>query len=222
MRVLSGFVVSINCCFNGHKLTLILGFITFCIATIGKAKYFRDYFRSQTPALYNPARELEAPVPPTSPTNEIVNVDVIYDQLQEVTEQNECNEPNDEQAHEPDEQELGEQNDYNEPSDGLIHEQNEEIATKSEFPLLNIVLNESDALAVDEVFGDDDEVQVTEETTFYENGVLKVLRKYDSLEMIYTHGENPVPMPPERFVVKQNDVISRNCPFEENVSGTKI
>lgn len=201
-------------------MTLIFGFITFCIATVEKAKYFRDYFRSQTPALYNSARELEEPIPPTSPINETVNVDEIHNQLDVVAEQNEYNERNDEQAHEHNDQELEGQNDYEEPNDRVNHEQNEETENKPELPLPNIVLNESDSLAVDEVFGDEE--QVTEETTFYENGQLKVLRKYASLEMIYTHGENPVPMPPPRFVVKRNDIISKNYPFEENVSGTKI
>lgn len=226
LRVLSGFVVSIYRSFDSHSLTLILGFIAFCTATAEKAKHFRDHFRSQAPALYNPARELEAPIPPTTPSIENVNVDVIHNQLQEVTEQNGNNEPNDEQIHERNDQELREQNDLDELNDATINGQNEEIETKPELSPPTIILNESDSLAVDNVFGDDDEqlhIAVAEnETTFYENGALKVLRKYGSLEMIYTHGENPVPMPPERFVVKRDDVISKNYPFEENVSGIKI
>lgn len=166
------------------------------------------------PVLYNPARERETPIPLTTPTNE----------------QHELEESNDEHPYENidlvEEEET--QNVFDE-LDGPIQEQNDEIESKPELPLPNVVLNESDTLAVANMFDDEsdslseenDGIAVTEnEETFYENGVLKVLRKYKSMEMIYTYGENPVPKPPERFVVKQNDIISKNYPFQENVSAT--
>lgn len=197
---------------------IIHQFLLFLKASVEKAKHFRDYFRPKMPVLYNPARERETPIPQTTPTNE-----------KHVLE-----EPNDEYPYEnndvvDDQRQEEETQNVSDESDGLIQEQNDEIESKPELPLPNVVLNESDTLAVANMFDDEsdslseenEEIEVTEnEETFYENGVLKVLRKYKSLEMIYTYGENPVPMPPGRFVVKQNDIISKNYPFEENVSVT--
>lgn len=56
------------------------------------------------------------------------------------------------------------------------------------------------------------------ETTFYEDGVLKVRTKYDEdCEYVIVYGTNPQPKIPE-YQVKLNDIISGNIPFKENVS----
>lgn len=112
-----------------------------------------------------------------------------------------------------------------------------EIESKPQLPLPNIVLNDTDSLAVDDIFGDEDEQASegnalnnttshislnTNEETFIENGVLKVTRTFeDDLEMTYTYGQDTIPMPPQRFVMKMNDIISKNYPFDQNVSFTK-
>lgn len=170
--------------------------------------------------MYNASREFEAPIPrtspPSSPTNEtsdleIDNVSVENENLNEYANA----EPNDFQN-----TERGDEANDNKP----------------QLPLPNVVLNESDSLAVDNMFDDDNEEEVTEaneeianiglqpnETTYYENGALKVTRTYgDDLEMTYTYGEQTLPLPPPRYEIKRNDIISKNYPFEENVSWKQI
>lgn len=52
------------------------------------------------------------------------------------------------------------------------------------------------------------------------NGKIIVTKTLDdSLEMVYTYGEQPRPLAP-LYNVKINDVISANFPFKENVSET--
>lgn len=144
---------------------------------------------------------------------------------------------NDEQNVGRNEGEVEQEDAYAEPNDFQNTEHGDEANDdKPQLPLQNIVLNESDSLAVDDMFDDDSQEEVTEaneeianiglqpnETTFYENGALKVMRTYDDdLEMTYTYGEDTLPMPPPRYEIKRNDIISKNYPFEENVSWKQI
>lgn len=56
------------------------------------------------------------------------------------------------------------------------------------------------------------------QTTFEEEGVLKIKRVYgDDCEMIYEHGVKLMPKDP-LYCVKLNDPISMNIPYKENVS----
>lgn len=178
------------------------------------------------PALYNASREFEAPIPRTSPTNEtsdlgIDNVSVENENL------------SDEQNVGRNEDEVEQEEAYVEPNDFQNTEHGDEANdNKPQLPLPNVVLNESDTLAVNDLFDDDNEEEVTEaneeianiglqpnETTYYENGTLKVTRTYgDDLEMTYTYGEDTLPLLPPRYGIKRNDIISKNYPFEENVS----
>lgn len=182
------------------------------------------------PAVYNAAREFEAPIPRTSPppSSPIMPFDAALDLRYEIENEN------------SNEDEIDEQNDERN-SESIVNEgQREEVIEhKPHLPLPNVVLNESDALAVDSMFGDENEgeefQQVEQyeemagpslqrnETSFYENGILKVTRRYsDGMEFTYTYGEQPKPFPPPHILVKQNDIISKNFPFEENVSITPI
>ena len=198
-------------------------------ATEDKAKYFRDTFRSQLPALYNAAREFEAPIPRTSPPSSPIDTfDATLDfqfNIENVSVGNEN----------PNEGENDEQNDERiEESIENEPQCEESIEDKPQLPLPNVVLNESDSLAVDNMFGDENEAEEVRhdehdggiagivlqanETSFYENGILKVTRRYsDDMEFTYTYGENTKPFPLPRYVVKRNDIVSKNYPFEENV-----
>lgn len=56
------------------------------------------------------------------------------------------------------------------------------------------------------------------EKAFWDDGVLKVKKKYDrDCEITYTYGEKVAPKTP-MFEVKLKDLISMNIPFKENVS----
>lgn len=188
------------------------------------------------PAVYNARRVFEAPVPRTSPpllptaSSEAPELEF---EIENVSVQNE----NDDQIDNQNEEE--EQNERNQPCDQQNTEQTqEENETKPQ--LSNIVLDASDSMVIDNMFDHesegDENRQVTDaneettgirlqpnETTFYEDGVLKVTRKYsDGLELTYIYGEDISPYPPPRFVMKRNDIISKNNPFEENVSSKPI
>lgn len=182
------------------------------------------------PAVYNATRQFEAPIPRTTPPHSPTNSDVQADDMgndpaNDLMQDDEINDDNEER--------IGEQNDE------TISVQNiEGLENKPNFPLLlpNVVLNNCDLLAVNDIF--DEEVIENEqfpaayqnielqpnETSQFENGVLKVTRKEDDgFEITYSYGEIPVPtrLAPCRFLMKRNDSISATFPFGENVSRKK-
>lgn len=195
----------------------------FCKASEKKAKDFCDYFRSRMPVVYNPVLPFQPPIPRTSPPLTPAEASTIDTESLESTIETENDELDIEAESIPVE---------------YAGNQIEEFDTKPERPV--IILPESDLLALGQMFGneyDEDEdpplpeasaeisdlVLQPNETSFYEDGAIKVTRTYsDGFEMTYTYGEAAVPKPPQRFVVKKNDIISKNLPFDDNVSSKQL
>lgn len=119
-----------------------------------------------------------------------------------------------------------------------IEQQNDdEVENKPNLPLLEVILNEDDSEAVNDIFNNGTEEpeglelelepesksksdeNYIENMAFDTNGAQIVIRKYsDGFEMTYNLDEIPKPKPPPRYEMKRNDIISKNYPFVENVS----
>lgn len=140
---------------------------------------------------------------------------------------------------------LFEQNEFNESDLDVFQEESAEESSSVSLPVVdsnsvgdlkcvlpNIELDAADSLAISYVFDDEEtndaqidvaqgrnteDEEVVFETTYQEEGILKVKRVYgDGCEMVYTHGVQLVPQDPH-YRVKLNDVISMHIPYKENV-----
>lgn len=201
----------------------------FMLDSFEDAKNYRDKFRAQKPAVYNPAR-----------LNQIhcvsVNVDtsmIVHTAEQEFIDDNPNNaeqsfehEFNDDSTNNSIENE--EPYDYNE-SQPVVNSADNEVKD----PLTNVVLETHEVTAFENIFNEnnDDAISIesgeldvpqqphTENVVISPGGTRKVTTIIgEDCEMTYELDKAVFQPAPVGFQVKLNDKLSGNIPFKENVS----
>lgn len=209
----------------------------FC-ATLDRAKYFRDTFRPQIPVLYNVRKQFKVQLPSVLLNNQNTN------NSHSLIDRRPNGIPVEDEPETQAEPIAGPSVDHdislNENSNEFQEEQESEssvgsyVADEEKCVMPIIELNETDSMAISNVFDEeqmdgaqdnDTEYEVpvlaSTATTFQDGGVLKVKRVYaDDCEMIYPLGVKLMPRDP-LYQVKVNDPISLHIPYKENVSSFK-
>lgn len=198
--------------------------------------------------LYNARKQFEQPLPthlPPSPINaQITNdssqsassdtdlvenlfesIENIGTEAQAITESlsNELSNPNQDLNTEPGNVRDEQQRDVDESLSLSDYSIANEVS-EEKFVLPNVELCDADSEAIDNVFNESkclslsDSTNIEEEQPFFDEGVLKMKKIYDSdCEMIYPVGVKLVPKD-NLYEIKKNDILSDNIPFKQNVS----
>lgn len=198
---------------------------SFLTASLERATFFRDSLRAQLPLRYSGARRSDESPPPLSPTRNDDDNETNQGHSQNSNTSNENVPTNSLDSHENNEAQLD--------TCSSVHS-NESVDQEAKNIMPDVELGSEESHAIESVFSDDDNDDASSsmninprpiilsagETSFYENGVLKIKKIYgdeDDCEIVYVYGEQLKPRVPT-FQIKINDIISKNIPFKENVS----